>query len=101
ALDERSPGIALKERRRALAAPLLIAGRRERPAVPREYDRSHGGVGLELDEDALDLAHHRLVHGVEGVGPVEREGHDAVVLLVQNGSVRHGFLSSGTRSCAA
>src|SRR5206468_4859109 len=89
ALDERSAEIALEERGRALATTLLIAARRERPSGAGEDHRSHRGVGLELDEDALHLAHHRLVHGVEGLGPVEGEGHNAVEPLVQNGSVRH------------
>src|SRR6185369_6357678 len=98
ALDERPAEIALEERRRALAAPLLIAARRECPAGAGEDDRSHGGVGFELDEDALDLAHHRLVHGVEGLGPVEREGRDAVAPLVENGSVRHSRAPSSFAS---
>src|SRR5438094_795211 len=89
ALDERSPEIALEERRRALSTSLLIAAGRERPSGAGEDHRSHRGVGLELDEDALHLAHHRLVHGVQGLGPVEGEGHDAVVPVVQDGSVRH------------
>src|SRR5439155_9562069 len=61
ALDERSAEIALEERGRALATTLLIAARRERPSGAGEDHRSHRGVGLELDEDALHLAHHRLV----------------------------------------
>jgi len=90
ALDERAPGIAVEERRRDRdAVPLLIAAGRERPPGAGEDHHSHRSVGLELDEGALDLAHHRLVHGVEGLGSVHGEGHDAVVLLVQNGSGRH------------
>ncbi len=97
ALDERSTEIALEERRRAFAATLLIAAGRERPSSTGEDYRSHRGVGLELDEDALHLAHHRLVHGVQGLGPVEGEGHDAVVPVIQNGSVRHSRTPWGLR----
>src|SRR5439155_8960833 len=61
ALDERSTEIALEERRRALAATLLIAAGGERPSSTGEDYRSHRGVGLELDEHALHRAHHRLV----------------------------------------
>jgi hypothetical protein len=90
ALDEGAPEIAVEERRRDdLAAALLIAARRERASGAGEDDHSHRGVGLELDEDALDLTHHGLVHGVERLGPVEGQGHDAVVSMIQNGSVRH------------
>src|SRR2546428_12242089 len=91
ALDERCRGTAIEERRRTLATTLLIAAGRERPSSTGEDYRSHRGVSLELDEDALHLTHHRLVHGVEGLGPVEGECHDAVVPVIQNGSMRHSL----------
>src|SRR6185295_3926806 len=97
ALDERSTEITLEERRRTLAATLLIAAGRERPSSTGEDDRSHRGVGLELDEDALHLAHHRLVHGVQGLGPVEGECHDAVVPVKQHRSIRHSRAPWGLR----
>src|SRR6185295_674450 len=101
ALDERSTEIALEERRRALAATLLIAAGRERPSSPGEDYRSHRGVGLELDEDALHLAHHRLVHGVQSLGPVEGECHDAVVPVIQHRSIRHSRAPWGLRPLQA
>src|SRR5262249_49759292 len=90
ALDERAARIAVEERRRDFGAvALLIAARPERASSPGEDDHSHCGVGLELDQGALDPAHQPLGPGVEALGAIERESDDAFVPMVLDGSGGH------------
>jgi len=72
-------GFALAE----AAAEVVAAG--ERASCAAQHDHLDGGVAFGKPDGLFDLVRHRRDDGVELLGPVQRDGGDGTVRLVQQG----------------
>ena len=88
-------GQLLQVRAQALALrgeALQVAAGAKHAAGPRQQYRAHGAVLARADRRVHQLASHRAVERVAGIGPVERDARDMVAQLVADRRVIHDRL---------
>ena len=74
----------------------MSAPPRTRARPPRDDDRPHVLVLLQVGEEAEELPAHGIVLGIEGGGAVERDRDDVVLPIDDDRLVRHAGRSFPT-----
>ena len=67
----------------------------ERLALPRVHDHPHRRIGVELVPRRLELVHHRVVHRVADLRPVEDQPADRALPLDEQRVVRQPLVLTG------
>ena len=101
ALDERQLAPAIDAREAAAGEALDVGARGERLAGPRDDRDPDVGVVLHQPPALAQLVLQHLVHRVQAIGTIERDGGDVVADLVRDGlELRHGDHSCTRRSAS-